>query len=70
MAVDFRYRCSLSAGLAVSLLGFACGVSPVQRFPQESSTFRSNQLCFYNHKENVEIVYATAFSFVVVNDFI
>jgi hypothetical protein len=35
---------SLSAGLAVSLLGFASGVSPVQLFPQESNTFRSNQL--------------------------
>jgi hypothetical protein len=45
--VDFRFRCSLSAGLAVSLLGCASGVSPVQRFPQESSTFRYNQLYWY-----------------------
>ncbi|MGM0841262.1 MAG: hypothetical protein ACQEWE_11065 [Bacillota bacterium] len=36
--------CSLSAGLAVSPLDFVSGVSPVQLFPQESSTFRSNQL--------------------------
>ncbi|TYS75021.1 hypothetical protein FZD05_21760 [Rossellomorea aquimaris] len=37
VVVDFRYRRSLSAGRAVSLLGFACGVSPVPLFPQESS---------------------------------
>jgi hypothetical protein len=28
----------------VSILGFACGVSPVPLFPQESSTFHYNQL--------------------------
>jgi hypothetical protein len=34
-----------STGLAVSLLGCASGVSPVQLFPQESSAFRYNPLC-------------------------
>jgi hypothetical protein len=44
VVVDFRYRMLAFRGLAVSLLGFASGVSPVQLFQQESSTFRSNQL--------------------------
>jgi hypothetical protein len=44
VVVDFRYRRSLSAGRAVSLLGFACGVSPVPLFPQESSACSENQL--------------------------
>ncbi|WP_219622808.1 hypothetical protein, partial [Peribacillus deserti] len=35
--------CSLSAGRALSLLSFACGVSPVPLLPQESRTLRSNQ---------------------------
>jgi hypothetical protein len=53
VVVDFRFRCSLSAGLAVSLLGqLPCGVSPVQRFPQESSTFRFNQLSKRKSKKN------------------
>ncbi|MGM0854448.1 MAG: hypothetical protein ACQEWI_17850 [Bacillota bacterium] len=34
--------CSLSAGRAVSLLGFACGVSPVPLLPQEAPATRIN----------------------------
>jgi hypothetical protein len=45
MCNDFHSRHSLSAGGPPSAL--ACGVSLAMLFPQESRTFRSNQLEFY-----------------------
>ncbi|MGG1484675.1 hypothetical protein ABEI56_11485, partial [Peribacillus castrilensis] len=49
MCNDFHSRHSLSAGGPPSAL--ACGVSLATLFPQESRTFRSNQLEFY--KRNI-----------------
>ncbi len=61
MLVDFRYRCSLSAGLAVSLLGFRLWGLTCPAFPagvehlQRESTYES---CFFNQfKEKPQIQY-------------
>jgi hypothetical protein len=52
--VDFRFRCSLSAGRAVSLLGYsACGVSPVPLVPQDKEGFES----VTSHEENVIFIF-------------
>ncbi|MEV5040242.1 hypothetical protein MRBLBA21_005225 [Peribacillus frigoritolerans] len=48
---DFHSRHSLSAGGPGASSALACGVSLATLFPQESRTFRSNQLDFY--KSNI-----------------
>jgi hypothetical protein len=51
MCNDFHSRHSLSAGGPGASSALACGVSLATLFPQESRTFRSNQLEFY--KRNI-----------------
>ncbi|MED3836578.1 hypothetical protein, partial [Peribacillus frigoritolerans] len=47
---DFHSRHSLSAGGPGAYSAFACVVSLATLFPQESRTFRSNQLNYSNEK--------------------
>ncbi|MBR8645848.1 hypothetical protein KEH51_23285 [[Brevibacterium] frigoritolerans] len=47
MCKDFHSRHSLSAGGRGASSAFACGVSLDALLPQESRTFRSNQLDFF-----------------------
>ncbi|MFS0669964.1 hypothetical protein AB1L12_18840, partial [Peribacillus frigoritolerans] len=51
MCNDFHSRHSLSAGGPGAYSAFACVFSLATLFPQESRTFRSNQLEFY--KSNI-----------------
>jgi hypothetical protein len=52
--VDIRSRCSLSAGRAVSLLALRAVMSlTCPLVPQESRTFRSNQLFNEDFSKNV-----------------
>ncbi|PHD76770.1 hypothetical protein COF64_07495 [Bacillus sp. AFS043905] len=57
-----------------SLLGVACGVSHATLSPQESRTFRSNQLCVlkektagrFQHEPCLRLVYPLSFSPVIL----
>jgi hypothetical protein len=57
--IDFRFKRTLSAGRAVSLLGrFAiCGVSPVPQFPLESPHSTTIHAVRSNQQENLSIAY-------------
>ncbi|CAN7421590.1 hypothetical protein LJR015_004128 [Peribacillus frigoritolerans] len=63
MCNDFHSRHSLSAGGPGASSALACGVSLATLSPQESRTFRSNQLEFY--KRNI-VGKLASFQFVKV----